>query len=314
MKNTGIEYLSAEETPVISPAFSDLLPPLPEEQLSLLEADILAHGCYSPIIVNEELEVVDGHHRFQICEEHGLPYKMSVFAFEDVLEAQQWALDTQKARRNLSAWEIGQIVLKLKPGLEEKARETMGARSDLFQKSEKGSAKNNTTKFLADMADTSTDTMNKIIQIDEKAPAPIKEALDKKEISVNKGYEITKQLASLPEGEREAAAEEAIAKANQEYRKGAKKMDDNTKTAKAYSNIFEQAALLDDSEQAVRVWIEWSGIRKDEITDMIAEANNAAAKFSNIAEILEEIHEKEVAPYEGPDDEIDGEKQAEDTE
>jgi hypothetical protein len=36
---------------------------------------------------------------------------MAVFAFEDDLEAQRWALDTQKARRNLSAWELGQIAL-----------------------------------------------------------------------------------------------------------------------------------------------------------------------------------------------------------
>ena len=101
MKNTGTEYMSTDRTPTVRPDFSELLPPLSDEQLSLLEADILKNGCYTPVIVNEDMVIVDGHNRQRLCEEHGLPYQMAVFAFEDLLEAKQWALDTQKARRNL---------------------------------------------------------------------------------------------------------------------------------------------------------------------------------------------------------------------
>ena len=43
---------------------------------------------------------------------------MAVFAFDDLLEAKQWALDTQKGRRNLDKWELGKIALKLKPDIE----------------------------------------------------------------------------------------------------------------------------------------------------------------------------------------------------
>ena len=48
------------------------------------------------IIVNEDLVVIDGHNRKSLCDKHGLPYQMLVFAFDDLLEAKQWALDTQK--------------------------------------------------------------------------------------------------------------------------------------------------------------------------------------------------------------------------
>ncbi|MEA4934198.1 MAG: ParB/RepB/Spo0J family partition protein, partial [Lawsonibacter sp.] len=175
MKNTGIIYESTEQTPATAPAFADLLPPLSDEQYAALEADILQNGCYSPIIVNENTVIIDGYHRYEICEKHGIPYRMAVFAFEDDLEAQRWALDTQKARRNLSAWELGQIALKLKPELEAKAKEKEEMRKTTFQKSEKSFLPtSNTTKELADIADTSHDTMNKIIQIDERAPAPVK--------------------------------------------------------------------------------------------------------------------------------------------
>ena len=122
MRNTGTEYGSGERKPVILPEFSELLPPLTEEQLSSLKSDLLANGCYSPIIVNEDLAIVDGHNRQRICEQHGIPYRMVVFAFEDVLEAQQWALDTQKGRRNLDKWELGKIALKLKPAIEARAQ------------------------------------------------------------------------------------------------------------------------------------------------------------------------------------------------
>ena len=50
------------------------------------------------------------------------PYNMAVFAFDDLLEAKQWALDTQKGRRNLDKWELGKIALKLKPDIEARAK------------------------------------------------------------------------------------------------------------------------------------------------------------------------------------------------
>ena len=116
MRNTGVTYGSDEQKPQILQEFAELLPPLTEEQRQALEADILQNGCYSPIIVDEELRIVDGHNRQRICEEHNLPYTMAVFEFADKLEAMQWALDTQKGRRNLDKWELGKIALKLKPG------------------------------------------------------------------------------------------------------------------------------------------------------------------------------------------------------
>ena len=80
MRNTGMEYQSHERTPAVEAAFSELLPPLTDEQLSLLEADILRNGCYAPVIVNEDMVIVDGHNRYAICEKHGLPYRRAVFS------------------------------------------------------------------------------------------------------------------------------------------------------------------------------------------------------------------------------------------
>ena len=92
IRNTGIIYSNSEKTPVVLPKFAELLPPLTDEQLSLLEEDIGVNGCYSPIIINEELAIVDGHNRRAVCEKLGVPYQMAVFHFEDTLDAMRWAL------------------------------------------------------------------------------------------------------------------------------------------------------------------------------------------------------------------------------
>ena len=71
------------------PGMAKLLPPLSEEQLGALETDLLKNGSYTSIVINEELVVIDGHNRKSLCDKHGLPYQMPVFAFGDLLEAEQ---------------------------------------------------------------------------------------------------------------------------------------------------------------------------------------------------------------------------------
>ncbi len=217
MKNTGITYASGERSPVILPEMAELLPPLSAEQLDALEADLIKNGCYSPVIVNEDMVIIDGHNRQALCEKHGLPYTMAVFSFEDLLEAKQWALDTQKGRRNLEKWELGKIALKLKPEIEAKARANQGTRTDLSATLPESSDAVDTRKELAEAVGLGERTMGKVMQIDENAPDAIKEALDKKELSINKGYDLTRQLQDVPEDQREQAAAELL-----EYEKAKK--------------------------------------------------------------------------------------------
>lgn len=73
LQNTEIEYSSSERTPIVLPEMEQLLPPLSGEQFSALESDILENGCYAPVIVNEDMTVIDGHNRLRICKKHGLP-------------------------------------------------------------------------------------------------------------------------------------------------------------------------------------------------------------------------------------------------
>lgn len=287
MKNSGTVYYSTEKQVKVCPELRDLLPPLSEDQRNLLKEDILKNGCIAPIVVMEDLTVVDGHHRMKICEENNVDYKLAVFSFESLLEAKEWALNTQKARRNLSTWEIGQIVLKLKTDLSQKSKEQQGTRTDLFQNSEKGLRPSNTTKALANAAEVSTDTMNKIIQIDKSAPDYVKKALDEDKISINKGYEITKGVKDVPDSEREKVAEKAVMEAA--YSQYSKEVDKNAAIAKSVIAAVQKPVEMEPSEENARLWLEFTGAQADAIDAMIWQIDQAVENLFLLKVAMEEL-------------------------
>ena len=300
MRNTGTIYSSTEHTPTVLPEMAELLPPLTGEQLAALESDIIKNGCYSPVIVNEDMAIIDGHNRQRLCQQHGLPYQMAVFSFESMLEAKQWALDTQKGRRNLDKWELGKIALRLKPDIEARARENMSAGGG-DQKSEdakSGCANSqnpispvNTTKELADAVGIGHQTMSRVMQIDEHAPPAVKEALDSGGLSINQGYNITQQVRDLPEEQRDEAAALAVEleKAKKEVRQADAESDRRHKIAGMFCKAFERAVLLEPTKENVRIWTQCTRMTPEEIEDNAREARELAEVFSSIAGILETL-------------------------
>ena len=306
MRNTGVEYGSADRTPVVLPEMAELLPPLTGEQLAALEADLLKNGCYAPIIVNEDMVIVDGHNRQSLCEKHGIPYKMAVFLFEDLLEAKRWAIENQRGRRNLEKWELGKIALKLKPEIEAKAKANQSAAGgDKFGEKPLSATlpeavtSVDTRKELAEAVSLGERTMGKVMQIDEHAPSAVKEALDSGDLSVNQGYNITKQVQALPEEQRDEAAAQAVelAKAKKEIQAIDAEADRRGKIAALFCKAFERAVLLTPTEENVRIWVENTRMRFDEIEDSVKEARELAETFSAIADILETLMpQREEAP------------------
>ena len=298
MRNTGTIYSSTERSPTVLPEMAELLPPLTGEQLAALETDILKNGCYSPVIVNEDMVVIDGHNRQRLCEQHGLPYQMAVFSFEDMLEAKQWALDTQKGRRNLDKWELGKIALRLKPDIEARARANQSAAGgDKFGEKPLSAtlpeavSSVDTRRELADTVGLGERTMGKVMQIDEHAPAAVKEALDSGDLSINQGYNITRQVRELPEEQREEAAALAVEleKAKKEIRQCDAEADRRGRIADLFCKAFEKAVLLTPTEENVRIWAECTRMTREEIEDSMKDARELAEVFTAIAGILETL-------------------------
>ena len=260
-----------------------------------MESDILGNGCYAPIIVNEAMIVIDGHNRFRICEKHDLPYKMLVFSFADLLEAKQWALDTQKGRRNLDKWELGKIALKLKPEIEARARANMAAGGG-DHKSE--SAKSglmispnpifpvNTRKEAAQAVGIGEQTMGRITQLAETAPQALKDALDRKDVSINQGWKILKAVQHLPEEQESAAAE--MLSAVREIDQLDAEAERRGKIAGLFCKAYERAVLLTPTLENVRIWVENTRMRPDEIEDSVKESYELAQAFQTIGDLLKD--------------------------
>ena len=131
--------------------------------------------------------------------------------------------------------------------------------------------------------------MGKVMQIDEHAPAAVKEALDKKELSINQGYQITKQVEDLPEEQREQAAQEAldILRAKKEIQEKDAEIDREGKIAGVFCKAYEKAVLLDPTEENVRIWAKCTRMTRDEMEDTVKESRELAEVFRTIADLME---------------------------
>lgn len=145
-----------------------------------------------------------------------------------------------------------------------------------------------TRKELADTVGLGERTMGKVMQIGEHAPPAVKEALDSGDLSINQGYNITRQVRDLPEERREEAAALAVEleKAKKEIRQGDEDSARRHKIAGLFCKAFEKAVLLTPTEENVRIWAECTRMNQDEIRDSAQEARELAAVFTAIANIL----------------------------
>jgi hypothetical protein len=91
----------------IHPELRSLIPALTPEEFAQLEINIVADGCHDPLIVwQEEQTLLDGHNRYEICEQHGLDYRIQAVSLPDLDVAKAWIIANQLGRRNLTPEQI----------------------------------------------------------------------------------------------------------------------------------------------------------------------------------------------------------------
>ena len=88
---------------IIDPEFRDKIPPLTEDEFSLLEENILSDGAVvSPLIVWDGV-ILDGHNRYEIIQKHPeLTYAVHKKSFANRFDALSWICKHQLGRRNLT--------------------------------------------------------------------------------------------------------------------------------------------------------------------------------------------------------------------
>src|SRR5579859_7422912 len=125
---------------IVDEEFRCRMPPLSEEERSLLEKSIKVEGCRDPFVTWKNY-LLDGHTRYEICKKLGIEFKIVEVELPDREAALDWIDGNQLGRRNLTPQQF-----ELALGRRYERMKRQGARSDLTsgqidQKSQASAAK-----------------------------------------------------------------------------------------------------------------------------------------------------------------------------
>ncbi|MDF5725486.1 MAG: hypothetical protein PUP91_34560, partial [Rhizonema sp. PD37] len=114
----------------IDPEFSNLIPPLSQEEKSQLEANLKKFGCIDSLVVWQGTRILlDGHNRYSICTQLQIPYKIVEIEIPDREAAICWIANHQLGRRNITPETIsylrGKRYLHLKGNREDNLKQNL---------------------------------------------------------------------------------------------------------------------------------------------------------------------------------------------
>lgn len=145
----------------IDPELRDFIPPLSENELATLTESLIEDGCNEPLTVWNRV-IVDGHNRYKICRENGIPFAYEEKSFDSKDKAKLWMAKKQLGRRNLKPFQRCELVYPLEKEISEEVERNRRAAISKFRTDGEttpnleGSEK--TAICLANYADVSTST------------------------------------------------------------------------------------------------------------------------------------------------------------
>jgi ParB-like chromosome segregation protein Spo0J len=185
----------------INPEYDKLLPQMSEEEFDQLKKSLQTEGQHYPIIVNEDLDVLDGHHRFRACTELGLEPDFEVRKFDDKLLEKKFVIEANLRRRHLNNFQLVELavpLLEIEKALAKK-RQSKGGKNG--RDMQLGLAPDDTdpdpvpefkakaTEAVAKKAGVSTRTFERGKKILEKASEDEKQKLREGKTSISKVYQ-----------------------------------------------------------------------------------------------------------------------------
>ena len=186
--------------------------PLTENEYQSLERSLLAEGCRDALVLWGEV-LVDGHNRYQICQQHGIPFKViENTAFRNEDDVKLWMIENNLGRRSISDFQRGVLALRKKEIVAARAAElaAQAAAEDAAIAPPEAGADESSTKLpsmalsredVARAARLSSATISQIEKIQKSATPELVEAVRSGTISINAAATV----ATLPEEAQQAA-------------------------------------------------------------------------------------------------------------
>jgi ParB-like chromosome segregation protein Spo0J len=180
----------------VNPEYEKLLPRMSDEEFAELKASIREEGQLYPIIVNENLEILDGHHRFRACVELGVEPDFEVRKFENKLLEKKFVIEANIRRRHLTNFQLVELavpLLEIEKALAKK-RQIKGGKNGrdiqlgLAPDDAKSVVKGKAAEAVAKKVGISTRTFERGKKILEKATEEDKQRLREGKASIAKVY------------------------------------------------------------------------------------------------------------------------------
>ncbi len=195
----------------LNPEYEKLLPKMGEQEFAELKASIQTEGQHYPIIVNEDLEVLDGHHRFRACTELGVEPDFEVRKFDDKLLEKKFVIEANLRRRHLNNFQLVELavpLLEIEKALAKKRQSKggkngrnlqLGLAPDDAEPQPTAEFKAKATEVVAKKAGVSTRTFERGKKILEEASEEDKQKLRDGKVSIAKVYQEIADSKKPPE-------------------------------------------------------------------------------------------------------------------
>lgn len=270
---------------VVDEELERVAPPLAENELEILKADILEHGCKFPLIVWGDT-IVDGHNRYRICKEADIPFAVEQMEFADKTEAKLWIVKNQLGRRNLKDYQRCEMVLPLEEEIKADVEKRRRAAISVYRKTGETDSTLNQSKrsleMIADLAGVSVGTLFKVKLIISKGNDEQKSLLRSGEKTINYVYSKIRDR------------EKPVQKKQPEPEAEASEEPDAEEEPSGFDEIREQLnyafeTFLSDLDYALE-WLSGETATKEneaKIMDMIDEVTNKAR--TAVSKKMEEV-------------------------
>ena len=167
----------------INPQYNAYLPELSEDAYKELKQSIKEHGLYIAITINQNGVLLDGHHRYRVCQELGIEPRFDVIESKDEYEEKRFVIHVNLKRRQLSTFQKYKASKQLLEIEREEARHRHGKKS-LPDGSDLGEAVAKVAKEVG----LSTRQFYRCEAIDKHADAKTKDRLCEEQTTVSKEY------------------------------------------------------------------------------------------------------------------------------
>lgn len=97
---------------VVNEELKAYIDPMTPDEYESLERSILAEGCRDALVLWGKI-LVDGHHRYSVCQKHDLPFQtIQNTRFQSMEDVHLWMIEQHLGRRSVSPFQRGVLALR----------------------------------------------------------------------------------------------------------------------------------------------------------------------------------------------------------